>query len=101
MHQETLLGNWPRTSISSRELKGKTIGLLGFGLIAKKVSLLANVFNAQIIAHDPFIGQNIGDEFNAKLLRMSYLSLLILLLYIYLLQTLLKIYSIIMLLRRC
>ena len=38
MHQETLIGNWPRTSISSRELKGKTIGLLGFGLFAKKVS---------------------------------------------------------------
>ena len=36
MHQETLIGNWPRTSISSRELRGKTIGLLGFGLIAKK-----------------------------------------------------------------
>ena len=73
MHQETLLGNWPRTSISSRELRGKTIGLLGFGLIAKKVSLLANVFNAQIIAHDPFVGQNIGDEFNAKLLSMNEL----------------------------
>ncbi len=36
MHQETLKANWPRTSINSRELKGKTIGLLGFGLIAKK-----------------------------------------------------------------
>ena len=45
MHQETSIGNWPRTSISSRELKDKTIGLLGFGLIAKKVSILAKVFN--------------------------------------------------------
>ena len=35
IHEETLLGNWPRTSIPSRELKDKTIGLLGFGLIAK------------------------------------------------------------------
>ena len=73
MHQETLLGNWPRTLISSRELKDKTIGLLGFGLIAKKVSLLANVFNAKIIAHDPFIGQNIGDEFNTELVSTNEL----------------------------
>ena len=73
MHQETLLGNWPRTLISSRELKDKTIGLLGFGLIAKKVSLLANVFNATIIAHDPFIGQNIGDEFNTELVSTNEL----------------------------
>ena len=73
MHQETLLGNWPRTLISLRELKGKTIGLLGFGLIAKKVSLLANVFNAKIIAHDPFIGQSIGDEFNTELVSTNEL----------------------------
>ena len=73
MHQETVLGNWPRTSISSRELKDKTIGLLGFGLIAKKVSLLANVFNVKIIAHDPFIGQNIGDKFNTKLVSKNEL----------------------------
>ena len=73
MHQETLLGNWPRTSILSRELKGKTLGLLGFGLIAKKVSLLASVFNAKIIAHDPFVGQNIGDEFNTQLVSANEL----------------------------
>ena len=73
MHQETVLGNWPRTSISSRELKDKTIGLLGFGLIAKKVSLLANVFNVKIIAHDPFISQNIGDKFNTKLVSKNEL----------------------------
>ena len=73
MHQETVLGNWPRTSISSRELKDKTIGLLGFGLIAKKVSLLANVFNVKIIAHDPFIGQNIGDKFNTNLVSKNEL----------------------------
>ena len=68
MHQETLIGNWPRTSISSRELNGKTIGLLGFGLIAKKVSILAKVFNAQIIAYDPYVDQSVGNEFDTKLL---------------------------------
>ena len=67
MHQETLRGNWPRTSISSRELNGKTIGLLGFGLIAKKVSILAKIFNAQIIAYDPYVDQSVGNEFDTRL----------------------------------
>ena len=71
MHQETSIGNWPRTSISSRELKGKTIGLLGFGLIAKKVSILAKVFNAKIIAYDPFIDSSIGNKFDVKLLDIK------------------------------
>ena len=71
MHQETLIGNWPRTLISSRELKGKTIGLLGFGLIAKKVSCLAKVFNANMIAYDPFVDPSIGNEYDTKLVDIT------------------------------
>ena len=71
MHHETSIGNWPRTSISSRELTGKTIGLLGFGLIAKKVSILAKVFNVQIIAYDPFVDPSVGNEFDTKLLDIN------------------------------
>ena len=71
MHQETFLGNWPRTSVSSRELKGKVFGLMGFGLIAKKVSALAKIFNAQIIAYDPFIDKSIAGEFNVKLVDIN------------------------------
>ncbi len=71
MHQETSIGNWPRTSIASKELQGKTIGLLGFGLIAKKVSILAKVFNAKIIAYDPFIDSSVGNKFDVKLLDIK------------------------------
>ena len=71
MHQETSLGNWPRTSISSRELNGKIFGLMGFGLIAKKVSTLAKIFNAHIIAYDPFIDPSIANEFNIKLVEIN------------------------------
>ena len=71
MHQETSIGNWPRTSISSKELQGKTIGLLGFGLIAKKVSILAKVFNAKIIAYDPFIDSSVGNKFDVQLLDIK------------------------------
>ena len=73
MHQETLSGNWPRTSIVSRELKGKTLGLLGFGLIAKKVSRFAKIFNLDIIAYDPFVDLSVGNEFKAKLVSKNEL----------------------------
>ena len=71
IHQETSIGNWPRTSIFSRELKGKKIGLLGFGLIAKKVTNLAKIFNAHIIAYDPFVDQSIANEFDIKLVDIN------------------------------
>ena len=73
MHQETLSGNWPRTSILSRELKDKKLGLLGFGLIAKKVSRLAKIFNSDIVAYDPFVDSSIGNEFNTKLVSKKEL----------------------------
>ena len=44
---------------------------MGFGLIAKKVSTLAKIFNAQIIAYDPFIDSNIANEFNIKLVDIN------------------------------
>ena len=71
MHQETFMGNWPRTSISSRELNGKIFGLMGFGLISKKVSTLAKIFNAHIIAYDPFIDSSIANKFNIKLVDIN------------------------------
>ncbi|MDB0003763.1 hypothetical protein N9E50_03840, partial [Alphaproteobacteria bacterium] len=71
MHKETSLGNWPRTSIPSRELKGKIFGLIGFGLIAKKVSAIAKIFNAQIIAYDPFVDPSIDGEFKVKLVDIN------------------------------
>ncbi len=53
--EQTLQGKWPRTSIVTKELKGKTFGLIGFGDISKKVLNLVNVFDVICIAYDPFI----------------------------------------------
>ena len=48
-------GEWPREESSGNEISGKTLGLLGFGEIAQKTSILARNFNMKIMAYDPFI----------------------------------------------
>jgi len=53
--EQTLQGKWPRTSIVTKELKGKILGLIGFGDISKKVLNLVNVFDVTCIAYDPFL----------------------------------------------
>jgi len=55
INELTLQGTWPRTSIVTKELKGKILGLIGFGDISKKVLKLVNVFDVTCIAYDPFI----------------------------------------------
>ena len=49
--EQTIQGKWPRTSIVTKELKGKTLGLIGFGDISKKVLNLVNVFDAVSYTH--------------------------------------------------
>ena len=71
IHKETSMGNWPRTSIPSREFRGKTIGLIGFGLIAKKVSILSNIFNVHKIAYDPFVDASAGIEYDTRLVDLN------------------------------
>ena len=64
--EQTLQGKWPRTSIVTKELKGKTLGLIGFGDISKKVLNLVNVFDVSCIAYDPFITSKQMEAENVK-----------------------------------
>lgn len=66
VNEKTLDAQWPRTSITTNELRGKTLGLIGFGYIAKKVLKLVNAFEVSTIAYDPFISFKEMDEINVK-----------------------------------
>jgi (S)-sulfolactate dehydrogenase len=52
---EVASGAWPRQSMMGRELAGKTIGLVGYGSIAREVAWRAHMMGMQIVAYDPFL----------------------------------------------
>ena len=58
LNSRTIKGEWPRTSISSNELQGKTLGIIGFGLIGRKVANLANAFRVNNLAYDPYLNES-------------------------------------------
>ena len=66
INAKTQNGHWPRTSIATNELKGKILGLIGFGDIAKKVLKLINAFEVTTISFDPFITSQEMEEHNVK-----------------------------------
>ena len=66
INAKTQSGQWPRMSITTNELKGKILGLIGFGDIAKKVLKLINAFEVTTISFDPFITSQEMEEHNVK-----------------------------------
>ncbi len=48
-------GEWPRNDLIGREAAGATLGLVGFGDIARHVATRASALGMDIIALDPFV----------------------------------------------
>ncbi len=52
---QMVAGEWPRQAMIGRELSGKTMGLVGFGSIARQAAARARSLGMQIAAADPFV----------------------------------------------
>jgi (S)-sulfolactate dehydrogenase len=49
-------GRWPRAQLShGQELRGKTLGLIGFGSIGRVTARLAHHLGVHVVAHDPLV----------------------------------------------
>lgn len=52
---------------------GETLGLIAFGNIARVVATLARAFEMRVIAYDPFVSQEVADEYGVKLVSLEEL----------------------------
>ncbi|WP_439573628.1 hydroxyacid dehydrogenase [Phreatobacter sp.] len=52
---EVAAGAWPRERLMGREVFGKTLGLVGFGAIARETAIRARALGMAVVAHDPFV----------------------------------------------
>src|SRR3954470_15276256 len=48
-------GEWKRAQFTGRELRGKTLGIIGLGKIGMTVAEAARGFEMAVIGHDPFV----------------------------------------------
>jgi (S)-sulfolactate dehydrogenase len=61
-------GAWPRQLLIGREAAGRTLGLVGFGDIARHVAARAQALGMTLLAHDPFVHEEdpVWRELNAQ-----------------------------------
>ncbi|HIC81333.1 MAG TPA: 3-phosphoglycerate dehydrogenase [Kiloniellaceae bacterium] len=48
-------GGWPRAACQGREMAGRSLGLLGFGDIARRTARRAQALGMTVMAHDPLL----------------------------------------------
>ena len=54
--------NWDKYKFVGRELRGKTLGILGFGRIGQRVGELGRAFLMNVVAYDPYLPANVFEE---------------------------------------
>ena len=66
-------GEWERGRYTGRELRGKTLGIIGLGKIGKAVARRAASFEMRVIASDPYLTEEQVAEAHARLVGLPEL----------------------------
>jgi len=49
-------GRWEKTRYMGRELRGRTLGIIGLGRIGGEIATRAHAFGMPVVAYDPYVG---------------------------------------------
>lgn len=63
-------GKWEKSS-SGMELRGKTIGLVGFGRVGMEVARRAKGFEMKVVAYDPYVTPAAAKELEVELIPLE------------------------------
>lgn len=74
LNKEVKLGNWDyKAAVPIYRLKGRVLGLVGFGNIPQTLAKKAEGFGLEIIAHDPFVPPSLAAELGVELTGLNEL----------------------------
>ncbi len=67
-HASVKIGEWNRSAFQGKQLKGKTLGIIGYGRIGRAVAIRALSFDMNVVAYDPFIATGMTEDETVKLI---------------------------------
>ncbi len=60
-HQKLMQGGWQKSAANSFEIRGKTLGIVGYGNIGSQLGVLAEGLGMRVIFHDVVTKLNLGN----------------------------------------
>lgn len=64
-------GKWDRKSFGGVELRGKTLGIVGFGRIGRAIAKRAVAFEMTVVAYDPYVTPEQGKAAGAEIVTLE------------------------------
>jgi D-3-phosphoglycerate dehydrogenase len=64
-------GEWEKKKFMGTELRGKLLGVIGFGRIGREVAARARAFGMEIVAYDPFIAARAAEAAGIPLVELD------------------------------
>src|SRR5438046_2489294 len=64
---------WDKKNLLGTEVRGKTLGIAGFGRIGQEVAQRARAFGMHVITHDPFISADLASHAGVQLVSLDEL----------------------------
>jgi D-3-phosphoglycerate dehydrogenase len=66
-------GVWDKKRLTGAELRGKTLGIVGLGRIGQEVAARVRPFGMEIVAHDPFLSEEVAAQLGIRMLAFDEL----------------------------
>ncbi len=66
-------GKWDRKAYQGVELRGKTLGIVGYGRIGQAVGKRAAAFDMNVVAYDPYISADVVSKIGGQLVSLDEL----------------------------
>jgi len=64
-------GEWDKSRFKGRELRGKTLGIVGLGQIGRAVAQRALAFQMTCVGHDPLLDDEVIEDFDVQTLSLD------------------------------
>ena len=66
-------GEWKRAAFTGRELRGKTLGIVGLGKIGMAIADRARAMEMDVVGHDPYVTEEAAANHGVRLVTLAQL----------------------------